>query len=192
MFHLCAVIIASLCVPQKYIAVSQFFSMYTRVDADGHPLKDLFDPAEVKRTGIEIHAIESDNIRDASPLGFDRICAKAWCVYYRKHCKDKGLTCSYVYSVGHTANAMQEWRQGLAISQDMEIRAPSKSAMAKLQRELHFIVHFQSEKDFVSVPLSTLDHESPDVGHLRYCMRSIWVQGCPRPERPQFRDREHP
>lgn len=192
MLHLCVAIVASLCVPTKYAAVSQFSSMYTRVDADGHPMKDSFDPAEVKRTGIAIHTWDSDSIRTVSPLGLDRICAKGWCVYYRKHCDEAALTCTYAYSEPTPAHTADEWERGLAIYQGAEIHAPSKSEMTKLLGEIVFVIHFKNESDIVSVSLSALDQESADVTHFRGCMRSIWVQGCPKPELPQFRNRERP
>jgi hypothetical protein len=192
MLHLCAVFIGYLCVPADYDAVAHFSSMIVRTNAFGQPLVEHFDPTEAKRRGVEIHAWSSDSIRIVSPLGLDRICSRGWCVYYRKHCDAATRSCIYAHSEPFPADGRKAWAAGVVIANTIDIHASSKAALAKLRHDLRFIIHLNSENDFVSVPLTALNRESPDITNFRDCMRSIWVEGCGPPELPERRAFEHP
>lgn len=177
------IILGSLCVPAQYVPVTRV-SIGPVMSAT--PL-DKFDEAESRRRGLEILSWSSDSIQLASPLGLSRVCAAGSCVYYLKHCE--GTSCKYLFSQAvHDSEPTQD---GLWFSRGLDIHTRSTAQLRHVIGALRLAVDSESGTS-VSVPLARLSTESSDLNHMRSCMRSIWVQGCPRPELPQLRSREHP
>lgn len=186
MLALCTVI-GLLCVPPDYVPLTRSFAMFVQVDERGKQLPERFDEALSKRRGIEISSIDSDYFQVVSTLGLDRVCTQDRCAYYRKRCEP--TACHYRIT---TVSKDHGAPQGLMVSMEpnVEVRAPTPAALRKIIGRLRYVLKYES-KSPVLIPLTRFSHESPSL-NMRGCMRSIWVQGCPRPEFPQFRAREHP
>jgi len=173
-------------VPREYAAVSRVsIGPITSTE----PL-DRFDAAQSKRRGIDIFSWRSDQFFVASPAGLDKVCAATRCIYYRKHCEE--TACEYVLSEPVDAGGDTV---DLGFAGGLSIRAPSRTELHRIVARLGFVVARGGRGAPLGVPLgvplSRLSEESANL-KLPSCFRSIWMQGCSRPSRPELRAREHP
>lgn len=169
MLTVCALILASLCIPQDYVPVTKLEGQVVQI----HP---TFDPAVSRRRGIEIDAIEGDNGNIAGSLFLDRACADGLCVYYERHCDNARRFCRFDISPPAKDNA-----RGSTIFFDaIEIRARDRALMARTIAALDVALRDGTTMDLL--PLAALDHETH--GSRGRCSRVVWFEGCDRPTMP--------
>ncbi len=176
----CAALIGSLCVPPEFVSVSQFSSMIVSNE------KSQFDSERSHRTGIEIVAWSSDMIEEALSNGMDRVCDRGWCVHYRKHCSEDGRFCAVSTSAAEHASDSANPLHLVVVNTGFQIHAPSRATMQRIMGRLGYVLHAEGGRPTSVMHITRFDRESMSITGGIGCLRSVWVEGCPRPEFPQF------
>jgi hypothetical protein len=168
----CAAVVASLCLPQTYVAVTDFSAMYR---TETH-----FDAERARRTNTEIVFWRSDGLVNLRPEGMPRACAGDRCVYYQKHCDEVIAACSFVVSDDVSADTPRTAR--VAVGDGFSVHAPSRHALERLLHQVRFIVHGSAGEPIASVALESFDQEGGEFGSLtiyRPCLTTVRLSGCP-------------
>lgn len=178
MVPVCALVFASLCISQGDLEITDTWSMIVMKDHG-------FSTEAVKRRGVEIDAMESDEYVFANGLFLDRACADSWCVSYIRHCK----TTSCKFEVGSSVreNAL---RGEVILGANFEIRARTQAQLRSIMKTLVIALADRDGAPHAYMPLTRLDREStPKAGGQ--CSRIVWFEGCDRPSRPGLPRPEH-
>jgi len=170
MIAVCALVFASVCIPQSDLAVTMTGSMYDRTNP-------TFDQTTADRRGMTIGIFESDQINLTNSLFIDRACAQGWCIHYKRHCDAAMRDCDFTFDA-----PMREADYGAAgLRLSIKIHARSKQIMIRTMRGLS--IALGGEPAVAYLPLIRLDREEAS-GSEGHCSRVVWFEGCDRPPLP--------
>ncbi len=178
MLPVCALVFASLCIRPGDLEITNTWSMVVVKDHG-------FSADAVKRRGVEIEAMESDNYNITNGLFLDRACADGWCLNYTRHCAP--TSCKFEV----TSPFRQDGLRGeAAIGTNFTIHARNKAQLRSFMKTLVVALADGDDAPHAYMPLTRLGRES-NPAPQPHCSPVVWYEGCPRPRLPMMKRPDH-
>lgn len=180
----CSLASGDLCIPAPYDKVVDTESLIYYTDLQGHRLGP--NKADVRRLGVEIFRIYSDNIHDVRPGPLSRACAGDLCVLYHKHCSLSGLECFYTWGA-QPAPSPPGAEPKLFFTQ-AAIRIVAHNLHTMRRTEAAIYITLGEGANAHQLPVSALDQTRPEE-EPPGCPTSRVVPDCPDLTTPEKRYR---
>ena len=157
MIGLCALVWASVCIPEEQFFITRHVAMFSNAEMNTHNREA---EAAQFRTGMGVIIDYSDSMSTIPADKLDKACDSSLCIYYRRHCESP-LRCKIV--LGRLPARSND--PSVVMGDTLEIFARTPQEMRILMESFTFVkaATWTRNVQAGTITVAMLDKESPDM-----------------------------